>query len=537
MIKAKIRMSIPISVERQSVLTEQATHIPCVDPATRERLGEVRIDSPEDVDSAVARAKVAQRAWRTTSFEARRKVLRKLLAYTVDNKDEICLAVQSDSGKTRENALMGEIWPTCEKFRWMIKNGEKHLRPERVSSGLLMHKKARLEYHPLGVVAAIIPWNYPFQNIVNPLIPALMSGNAIVLKPSEWVAWSSAKFIDALRNVVEEAGHDPDLIQAVQGYGATGAALARSAVDMILFIGSVNNGRRVVEASAERVIPVVMELGGKDAFVVCDDADLEQAVHASLAGCYINCGQNCVASERILVYDAIYDAFEKRVGELVRGFRQGSSREGVVDVGAIVTPLQLDIIEKAVDGAVAQGARIVAGGKRALTDKGDYFEPTILADVTPEMDIAQDEVFGPVMLLMRVSNDGEAVKVANGVSYGLSSSVFSKNRGRARKIASDLEAGMSAINEFGGVTYMAQGLTFGGVKASGFGRMNGREGLRSMCNIKAVVDDRFPINQPNRIFPVAEKDYGVFSGVIEMIYGSGLVQRLRGFLKLFRRKQ
>jgi acyl-CoA reductase-like NAD-dependent aldehyde dehydrogenase len=314
-------MSIPISIERQSESNERPTHIPCVDPATREPLGDVPIDSAEDVDAAVARAKIAQKEWRTTSFEERREVLRQLLAYTVDEKDEICLTVQRDSGKTRENALMGEIWPTCEKFRWMIKNGEKHLRPERVSAGLLMHKKARLEYHPLGVVAAIIPWNYPFQNIVNPLIPALMSGNAIVLKPSEWVAWSSAKFVDSLREIVRQAGHNPDLIQAVQGYGPTGAALARSAVDTILFIGSVRNGRRVVEASAERVVPVVMELGGKDAFIVCDDADLEQAVHASLAGCYINCGQNCVASERILVYDSVYDSFEKRATELVDGFR------------------------------------------------------------------------------------------------------------------------------------------------------------------------------------------------------------------------
>lgn len=530
-------MSIPIHSERVPSPAGHATQIPCADPATRQPLGEVRIDTPADVDAAVVRAKLAQEAWRRTSLAERREVLRKLLEYTVDNKDAICLAVQRDSGKTRENALLGEIWPTCEKFRWMIKNGEKLLGPERVSSGLLMHKSARLEYHPLGVVAAIIPWNYPFQNIVNPLIPALMAGNAIVLKPSEWVAWSSAIFIDAIRGVIEAAGYDPNIVQAVQGYGPTGAALARSAVNMILFIGSVDNGRRVIEASAERVIPVVMELGGKDAFIVCDDADLEQAVHASLAGCYINCGQNCVASERILVYDAIHDAFEKRAAALVRELRQGNGREDLVDLGAIVTPLQLDVIEKAVDRAVAQGARIVTGGKRTLTEHGDYFEPTILADVTADMEIAQQEVFGPVMLLMRVRDDAHAVEVANGVSYGLSSSVFSKNRARARAISAELEAGMSAINDFGGITYMAQGLTFGGVKASGYGRMNGREGLHSMCNVKAVVDDRFPINPVNRVFPVAAKDYGVFSAVIELIYGRGLGQRWRGFLKLFRRER
>ncbi|HEY2749509.1 MAG TPA: aldehyde dehydrogenase family protein [Polyangia bacterium] len=510
--------------------------IVCVDPATRAPLGSVRVDSPAEVDAAVARAKAAQKSWGTTSFAERRRVLGALLAYTVEHKEEICAEVQRGSGKTRENALLGEIWPACEKLRWTIGNGEKHLRPEKVSSGLLAHKKARLEYHPLGVVAAIIPWNYPFQNIINPIIPALMAGNAIVLKPSEWVAWSSARFIEALRAVVKDAGHDPDLIQAVQGFGETGAALARSAVDMILFIGSVGNGRRVVQASAERVTPVVMELGGKDAFIVCDDAELEQAVHAAMSGCFINCGQNCVASERILVHDAVYDRFAERALALTAALRQGAGRDGVVDVGAIATPLQLDVIEKLVAGAVRQGARLLCGGKRVHAEQGNFFEPTILADVTPEMEIAREELFGPVMLLMRVRDDDEAVRVANGVAYGLSSSVFSKDRPRARAIASKLEAGMTAINEFGGITYMVQGLTFGGVKASGYGRMNGREGLRSMCNIKAVVDDRFPVGFANRVFPVAAADYGRFGGVIDLLYGKGVAQKWRGLTRLLARK-
>lgn len=516
---------------------ETAGIIRCHDPATGEFLGEISVDTPADVAAAVARAKAAQQRWRATSFAQRRDLLRRLLAYTVDHRDEICLAVQRDTGKTRENAMVGEIWTTCEKFRWTIANGERHLRPERVSPGLLVHKKAWLEFHPLGVVGAIIPWNYPYQNIVNPMIPALMSGNAIVLKPSEWVAWSSARFVEAFRGVIEGAGHDPNLVQAVQGFGPTGAALARAAVDLILFIGSVANGRRVVEASAERLVPVVMELGGKDAFLVCDDADLEQAVHACLGGCYVNCGQNCVASERILVHDAIYDAFEKRAAELVAGFRQGDGRREPADVGAITTPPQLEVIEKAVHDAVARGARVVAGGKRVLGERGLFFAPTILADVTPDMAIMQEEVFGPVMLLCRVRDDEEAVAIANGVSYGLSSSVFSKDRARARRIAERLEAGMTAINDFGGVTYMAQGLTFGGVKASGYGRMNGREGLRSMCNIKAVLDDRFPSHRPNRMFPVGPRDYATFSGVIDLIYGSGLARRWRGLRRLLGREE
>jgi acyl-CoA reductase-like NAD-dependent aldehyde dehydrogenase len=512
-----------------------AGEIVCVDPATRETLGTVRVDSPADVDAAVARARVAHEAWRTTSFAERRRVLKAILAWVVEHKDEICDEVQRGSGKTRENALVGEIWTVCEKLRWTIKEGEKHLKPEKVSSGLLVHKSARLEYHPLGVVGAIIPWNYPFQNLANPIIPALMSGNAIVLKPSEWVAWSSARLIEQLRGVIAECGHDPNLIQAVQGFGETGAALARSAVNTILFIGSVGNGRRVAQGAAERLTPVVMELGGKDAFIVCDDADLEQAVHAAMSGCFINCGQNCVASERILVQDAVYDQFLEKARALTEPLRQGSSRDGIVDVGAIATPLQLDVVEKLVSSAVKQGARLICGGKRVHSDKGNFFEPTILADVTPEMDVARDEMFGPVMLLMRFRDDAEALRIANGVGYGLGSSVFSLNRARARALASQVEAGMTAINEFGGITYMVQGLTFGGVKASGYGRMNGREGLRSMCNIKAVVDDRLPLHQPNKIFPVGERDYGRFSGVIELLYGRSLAQRWRGLTKLISR--
>ncbi len=510
--------------------------IDCVDPATREPLGSVKVDSPADVDAIVARAKRAQKSWGKATWSERRRVLKAILEYTVEHKEEICEHVTRSSGKTRENALVGEVWTSCEKLRWMIANGEKHLKPENVSSGLLVHKRARLEFHPLGVIAAIIPWNYPFQNLMNPIAAALTAGNAIVLKPSEWVAWSSQRLVDSLRDVIASTGHDPDLIQAVQGFGETGAALARSAVDMILFIGSVGNGRRVVQGSAERVTPVVMELGGKDAFIVCDDADVEQAAHAAMTGCFVNCGQNCVASERILVQDGIYDAFTERVLELTRPLRQGSSRDGIMDVGAIATPLQLDVIDKLVSLAVKQGARVLSGGKRVHPERGNYFAPTILADVTPDMDIAREEVFGPVMLLMRVKDDDDAVRVANGVSFGLSSSVFSKNHARGRAIASRLEAGMTAVNEFGGATYMAQDLTFGGVKASGYGRMNGREGLRSMCNIKSVVEDRLPLHFPNKLFPVASGDYERFSGVIELLYGKGLRKKWQGLSRLLTKK-
>lgn len=509
--------------------------IRCFDPATREPLGAVPVDTPPQVHEAIARAREAQIGWGETSFAMRRRVLRRVADAVLERMDELVELIVRDSGKTREHALMGEIWTVLEKLRWTIAHGPEHLRPERVSPGLLLHKRARLEYHPLGVIGAIIPWNYPLQNIMNPLIPALMAGNGFVVKPSEWVAWSARPFVQIVRDALEAEGQSPELVQLVQGYGETGQALIEGGVDSLVFIGSVGNGRRVLEAAAKTITPVILELGGKDPFIVCDDANLEQAAHAALAGCFISAGQNCVAAERLLVFDAVYDDFAGRVGELVSGFRQGSSRtDGPVDVGAMVTPMQLDIVERLVSRAVEQGARVVAGGRRVLHERGDFFAPTVLADVTPDMEIMREETFGPVMLLCRVRDEHHAIEIANSTGYGLGSSVFSRDQDRARRIGERLQAGMTAINEFSGLSYMAQDLTFGGVKESGFGRINGREGLRACCNVKAVLDDRLPFGFANKVFPVGAADFVRTKGAVRLVYGKGLRSRLSGLADLVR---
>jgi acyl-CoA reductase-like NAD-dependent aldehyde dehydrogenase len=509
--------------------------IPCFDPATREPLGTVRVDSPSDVKRKVARAREAQRSWRKTTFAQRRRVLGRVLDRVLDDTERLVDLVCRDCGKTRENALMGEVWTVCEKLRWTIANGEKHLSPETVSSGVLAHKKARLEFHPLGVVGAIVPWNYPLQNVMNAAIPALMAGNAYVVKPSEWVAWSSGPFVQLLRDALEAEGHDEELVQIVQGDGATGRALIESGVDVLVFIGSVENGRRVLSTAAQTLTPVILELGGKDPFIVCDDANLEAAVHGALAGTFINCGQNCVASERILVQRSVAKRFEDSVAAAVGAMRQGPSRPGeIVDIGAMATPLQLQVVERLVTRAIEQGARVVSGGKRVRTDQGEYFAPTILADVTPAMDIMREETFGPVLLLSPFERDEDAIAIANGTSFGLGSSVFSGSRARARRIASALEAGMTGINDFGGMTYMAQDLTFGGVKHSGFGRINGREGLRALCNTKAVLDDRLPFSFASKVYPVSPRDFGVTQGTLDVLYGRGVGRRLRGLGRMVR---
>lgn len=506
--------------------------IPCFDPATGEPLGTVKVTSLDEVRKKIARAREAQRSWRRTTFDERRRVLGRMLDRILDEDERLVDLVTRSSGKTRENALMGEVWTLCEKLRWTIANGEKHLTPEPVSSGMLAHKKARLEFHPLGVVGAIVPWNYPLQNVLSPAITALFSGNAYVVKPSEWVAWSAEPFVELVRDALREGGHDPELVQLVQGDGKVGKALIESGVDVVVFIGSVENGRRVLAAAAEKLIPVVLELGGKDPFIVCDDANLEAAAHAAISGAFINCGQNCVASERILVHQDVANRFERRVGEIVGAMRQGPPKEGgQVDVGSMATPLQLEVVERLVKRAIAEGARVVVGGKRG-EGKGAYFAPTVLADVTPDMEIMREETFGPVLLLTTVRSDDEAIAIANGTAFGLGSTVFSEDRARARRIADRLEAGMTGINDYGGMTYMAQDLTFGGIKNSGFGRMNGREGLRAMCNTKAVLDDRLPFTLPAKVYPVTPRDFGVTQGTLDLIYGRGIRRRLRGLARL-----
>jgi acyl-CoA reductase-like NAD-dependent aldehyde dehydrogenase len=241
---------------------------------------------------------------------------------------------------------------------------------------------------------------------------------------------------------------------------------------------------------------VILELGGKDALVVCDDAELEAAAHAALNGAFIAAGQNCLAAERILVMDGIYDRFVKRVTELARGLRQDvpTNRPGQVDVGALVTPQQLEIVEHLVSDAIAKGARALVGGKRA-NKPGNYFEPTVLVDVRPEMAVAQEEAFGPVLSILRVKDDADAVRVANSTAYGLGCTVFSKDAARAKRIADRIQSGSASINDFG-FTYMAQDLPFGGVGGSGFGRLNGREGLRACCHAKAVLEDRVALHAP-----------------------------------------
>jgi acyl-CoA reductase-like NAD-dependent aldehyde dehydrogenase len=521
------------STKAEARRAEPRTTIPCVDPATRAPLGEVAVCTPTEVLERIARAHRAAAVWKSTTFEVRRRVLGRIMQHVLDHADDLVRHVVRDAGKTRENAMLGEIWPICEKIRHTVAHGEKALSPERVSPGPFVHKRAEIHFQPLGVIGIICPWNYPLQNIVGPTIPALFAGNAVIVKASEHVAWSTARFQRIFDEAFEAEGLPTDLVQVINGFADTGAALVSGGVDKIIFTGSMGNGRKIIAESAKSLTPVILELGGKDAFIVCDDANLEQAAHAAAAGVFIAAGQNCLAAERFVVFEAVYDAFVARVVDLAKGMRQGPPLGAErVDIGAMTTPIQLDIVERLVDDAVKKGARALVGGKRVLAETGDFFAPTVLVDVPENALILEEETFGPVMVILKAQGEADAIRIANQTQYGLSATVMTKSSARAERMVDRIVSGGTSVNDFG-LTYMAMDLPFGGVRGSGFGRLNGREGIRACTNAKAVLVDRFPsLGAPAKLYPIGAFDYDLARETIRAAYSRGPAAKLGAAARL-----
>jgi len=403
------------------------------------------------------------------------------------------------------DAMIGDILVTCEKLAWLANSGEQYLVPEFRDVGrMMMMKRVWVEYRPVGVVGAIVPWNYPCHNLFNPISAALFSGNAIVVKVSEFAAWSVKFYKRVIDGCLDAVGAPRDLVQFVVGYGPTGRALVTSGVDKLIFVGSPEVGALVARSAAENLTPVVLELGGKDPFVVCDDVDIPSIIQTVCRGAWQSMGQNCAGPERFFVYERVYDKFVSEVYNVVSRLKVGSSLgDPSVDCGAIcMGPKAVEKFQDLVDDAVRKGARIVWGG-RVPTDKGanslapgpssgSFYPPTVLADVPESAIIAQEEIFGPIMCIFKVrgNSDDEAVRMANNCHFALSSCAFSADAARAKAVASRLNAGMSCVNDLEGTTYMNQSLPFGGCKKSGYDRFAGPEGLRGLCNIRSCCEDR-----------------------------------------------
>ena len=405
------------------------------------------------------------------------------------------------------------------------KTAKKTLGRHRVPTPILFPGKASyVEHFPLGVVGVISPWNFPFQLSMVPVLSALIAGNTVVLKPSE-VTPITGEIVD---EIFRRIGLPRGVVEVIQGDGSTGAALTRAAVDKIFFTGSVATGRKVMAEAAKRPIPVELELGGKDAMIVCADANLVRAARAAAWGGLVNCGQMCTSVERIFVVDAVHDRFVALLEKEVRAMRVGGPDEHA-DMGPLTFPPQLATGVRHVESARADGARVVTGGAR-LDRPGQFYAPTLLVDVTPQMEIYREETFGPVLPVVRVTDEDEAVRLANDHQYGLNGSVWTGDVERGLALASRLECGQVMVNDLVAIVGNPA-LPFGGVKNSGFGRYHGPEGLLSFTHQKAIMVDRGWLDFEPFWFPYAGK-YDAMSQVFHGLRGGSLPKALYAMTKL-----
>ncbi|KAF8506648.1 Aldedh-domain-containing protein [Russula emetica] len=523
-------------------------YITCFDPATGLHLGTPLADNVGDIETKIDKAEAAQAEWRESSFADRKRVIRSLKKWLVDNQ-EVCARVACrDTGKTLIDAALGEVLTTCSKLDWLLRHGEKYLRPETRSSPLLLgYKKSEVHYEPLGVVAAIVSWNYPLHNSWSPILAALFAGNAIVIKCSEYVAWSSTWFVDAIKECLRVCNFDPELVQLVCCFPDQAEGLTRSPkIKHITFIGSERVGRMIAIAATQHLTPVTLELGGKDPAIVLPGTDIERWSSLWMRGIFQNAGQNCIGIERLLVHRDQYDEVFGLISDRARGLRIGGalSADDVgtgVDVGSMISHERFQNLQDIVEAADRQGAHVELGGRRRdhpyLTN-GAFFEPTVIGEVQRDMDIVKQELFAPIALVMPYDTIEDAIEIVNESRFALGASVFGPEKYECLHVAKRLHCGMVSINDFG-VFYLNQDLPFGGTKASGYGRFGGPEGLRSLTNPKAVVVDRWPWLLQTSIprpldYPIRStvQAWDIASGIISALYADGWRESFEGLQRL-----
>lgn len=489
-------------------------------PATGERLGEVPILGPDAVRAAVERARTAQVSWALLPVEERCERILKLRDVIVDRAEELVELLARECGKPRAEGLTHEVIVTADLATYYAKRAPRLLAPREIELHLLKHRRSYVHYAPRGVVGIIAPWNFPFVIPMGDSITALLAGNAVVLKPSEVTPLIGVK----CKELFDASGLPPDLFQVVTGDGRTGAALIDARPDKVVFTGAVSTGRRVAAACGERLIPCTLELGGKAAAIVCADADLERTARALVYGGFANSGQICISVERVYAHEALYEQLVERVVQLVGELRQGDPVAGDVDVGAIIFDKQLEVAKTLIADALGKGGQLKAGGKQVV-GPGSFFEPTVLAGCTQDMAVMREEIFGPIVPIMRVSDDEEAVRLANDSHLGLMGYVFTRDRDKGRRLAERVRAGTVMVNDVL-TAYAAPEAPFGGVKDSGFGRVHGEEGLRDMCEVRHVSYDRIALGSRDPMwFPYSEGSYRAFAKGMRLLFRSGSVAR------------
>jgi acyl-CoA reductase-like NAD-dependent aldehyde dehydrogenase len=468
-------------------------------PATGELIREIGIDSPQRVREVVERVRANQAEWEGLGNKGRYRWLGQLRDWLIDNHERIADTMQAETGKVRADAATEPVYLT-DLINFYGSRAEKILGDDKVRphSPLLSSKKLRVQYRPFPVVGIISPWNFPLILSLGDAIPALQAGAAVVIKPSEYTPLGLAEVVGAWKSEIGA----PDIFDCVQGMAETATALV-DAADFVQFTGSDRTGKKVMARAAETLTPVSLELGGNDPMVVLRDANVSRAANAAAWGGLANSGQICTSAERVYVEEPIYDEFVAKLTEEVESVRQGI--DGAVsekEVGAMTSPLQTEIVERHVNEAVEGGARALTGGGRR-EGPGDYYRPTVLVDVDHSMEVMREETFGPVIGVMKVRDEEEAIRLANDSRHGLSGSVFGGKR-HAEQVARRIECGVCNVNDVL-VGFLATDVPFGGWKDSGIGYRHGDVGIKKFCRMESLVITRFGGKRELLWFPYTEK--------------------------------
>ena len=518
----------------QSVLPPQINPllIDSLNPATNEINATFDSTQPSQLPKIFESARAAHKTWSARPLAARAAVLKNLRDAIFKNRDKIADVISRETGKPRVEAIFAEVLLALDTADFVAKRAAQWLRPEKVPHhNLAMKAKSGwLEFNPLGVVAIISPWNYPFSIPMAQVIPALAAGNAVILKPSELTPWSGALIGELFAELCAQSKLPQDLVQVVQGRGELGAALIASGPDKVFFTGSVATGQRIAEACAKKLIPSSLELGGKDSMIVLADADLNVASSAAVWGSFMNCGQTCISVERIYAEAPIVDQFTRLCVEKTNRLRLGPPSDPDAEIGPLIRPRQLEKVEEQIAEAKKRGARVLTGGDRRPDLGPNFLDPAVVTQVDHSMDLMREETFGPVLAIQMVKNADEAVALANDSRFALSASIWTASRRRGRELASRLNAGSVMINDVASYYGIAEA-PHGGSGDSGWGRSHSRLGLLEMVQVKYVDEDRLPRVPKSWWFGYTAELAASGAALVESLFAPTWSQRLHAALK------
>jgi acyl-CoA reductase-like NAD-dependent aldehyde dehydrogenase len=481
-----------------------------------------------EVQEAVSRARAAQSEWQARTTSDRLTIIKNFQRLLNERKQEIARTITSEAGKPIAEALLTEILVVLDTSRFLLQQSYGFLREQSVPHGSLATKakRGRLIREPYGVIGIISPWNYPFSIPATETLAALATGNAVVLKPSELTPLSASE----LASLLHSAGVPENIFQVAIGDGQTGAALVESGIDKLVFTGSVATGRRIAQLAAGRLLPVVLELGGKDPMIVLDDADVDVSSSGAVWGAFVNAGQACLSVERCYVHRKIYDGFVCACVEKAKRLRVGNGMDPEVDIGPLIHERQLRTVELHIEDARSRGARVMTGGERLTLLGPNFYAPTVLADVNHEMRVMREETFGPVLPIMPFDSESEAVRLANDSEYGLAASVWTRDAARGERIARQIKAGTVMVNDAVSCFGVSEA-PHGGVKASGIGRTHGRFGLEEMVRVKYLDSDLLPGTKKPWWYGYGSQLTKAVDGFLDFQFSRSAARRLKGGIR------